>query len=113
MAEPTIAINHMSQCCEKLFPIDVISVDALTGISTTGDVIKGTGELNAKGTRHASTLPERMRYCKTWPHPTPSVRHGAFRIIGQSSDICHSIDKPAKIVDPEDRIMVRKRRKVY
>jgi hypothetical protein len=70
MAEPTIAINHMSQCCEKLFPIDVISVDALTGISTTGDVIKGTGELNAKGTRHASTLPERMRYCKTWPHPT-------------------------------------------
>lgn len=53
----------MGECCEKLFPMGVISVDALTGTSTTGDVIKGTGNSMRRGREIRARY--QSEYCKT------------------------------------------------
>jgi hypothetical protein len=65
MALPVKPVYDMGKNRKKILPIVIISINALTRITTAGDVIDGLRELNTQRSRHGTMLPDQMCDCKT------------------------------------------------
>jgi hypothetical protein len=56
MAAPPIAIDHIREEREKLRAVSIIADDVLAGIAPTGDMIDGSGKLDAERTCHGARV---------------------------------------------------------